>query len=374
MKKKLNVTEIRTLTAAASAVMVLLAGQQAVFAQEVVLSGEKCPLTVISDLTAYAEAGEATAETESGAEAASGAEAPSATVELDSLNILGILNDQYAAVTYEGGRGFVPLEEIAERIPAVNLDALEHVENWTDIGRGSSGEQAREVQENLIALSYLTGEADGVYGGMTAEALAQFQTASGLEATGTADVFTWFMLHEAAGGSPEAIETAYPPVFKPEEKFAEIIDSVQDASVLEQYLDPVYKFSFDVFSGTGEITDGTELGSFTDESRPIDRINMLVKRIAYVYRNEAGEIEVVPAISVTSEGAYRPYVTSVIVRSGVKTAELPLLSAVGGIEGTNVTEEAVVPLTEEAEALLSEPEGVVLRIAGSSKNYDVTLS
>lgn len=374
MKKKLNVTEIRTLTAAASAVMVLLAGQQAVFAQEVVLSGEKCPLTVISDLTAYAEAGEATAETESGAEAASGAEAPSATVELDSLNILGILNDQYAAVTYEGGRGFVPLEEIAERIPAVNTDALEHVENWTDIGRGSSGEQAREVQENLIALSYLTGEADGVYGGMTAEALAQFQTASGLEATGTADVFTWFMLHEAAGGSPEAIETAYPPVFKPEEKFAEIIDSVQDASVLEQYLDPVYKFSFDVFSGTGEITDGTELGSFTDESRPIDRINMLVRRIAYVYRNEAGEIEVVPAISVTSEGAYRPYVTSIIVRSGVKTAELPLLSAVGGIEGTNVTEEAVVPLTEEAEALLSEPEGVVLRIAGSSKNYDVTLS
>lgn len=374
MKKKLNVTEIRTLTAAASAVMVLLAGQQAVFAQEVVLSGEKCPLTVISDLTAYAEAGEAAAETESGAEAASGAEAPSATVELDSLNILGILNDQYAAVTYEGGRGFVPLEEIAERIPAVNTDALEHVENWTDIGRGSSGEQAREVQENLIALSYLTGEADGVYGGMTAEALAQFQTASGLEATGTADVFTWFMLHEAAGGSPEAIETAYPPVFKPEEKFAEIIDSVQDASVLEQYLDPVYKFSFDVFSGTGEITDGTELGSFTDESRPIDRINMLVRRIAYVYRNEAGEIEVVPAISVTSEGAYRPYVTSIIVRSGVKTAELPLLSAVGGIEGTNVTEEAVVPLTEEAEALLSEPEGVVLRIAGSSKNYDVTLS
>ena len=374
MKKKLNVTEIRTLTAAASAVMVLLAGQQAVFAQEVVLSGEKCPLTVISDLTAYAEAGEAAAETESGAEAASGAEAPSATVELDSLNILGILNDQYAAVTYEGGRGFVPLEEIAERIPAVNTDALEHVENWTDIGRGSSGEQARKVQESLIDLSYLTGEADGVYGGMTAEALAQFQTASGLEATGTADVFTWFMLHEAAGGSPEAIETAYPPVFKPEEKFAEIIDSVQDASVLEQYLDPVYKFSFDVFSGTGEITDGTELGSFTDESRPIDRINMLVKRIAYVYRNEAGEIEVVPAISVTSEGAYRPYVTSIILRSGVKTAELPLLSAVGGIEGTNVTEEAVVPLTEEAEALLSEPEGVVLRIAGSSKNYDVTLS
>ena len=101
---------------------------------------------------------------------------------------------------------------------------------------------------------------------------------------------------------------------------------------------------------------------------------MLVKRIAYVYRNEAGEIEVVPAISVTSEGAYRPYVTSIILRSGVKTAELPLLSAVGGIEGTNVTEEAVVPLTEEAEALLSEPEGVVLRIAGSSKNYDVTLS
>ena len=75
-----------------------------VFAQEVKITGKKCPLTVVTDRAAY-ENPEATAEgVESNAEAAEGsaegAEAPkevSKRVKLKNLDILGIVDDAYAS-------------------------------------------------------------------------------------------------------------------------------------------------------------------------------------------------------------------------------------------------------------------------------------
>jgi hypothetical protein len=51
---------------------------------------------------------------------------------------------------------------------------------------------------------------------------------------------------------------------------------------------------------------------------------------------------------------------------------IPLLvfDSVGGISGTDVTEESYVELTDEAEELLKE-DGTTLRVKGSSKQYDL---
>lgn len=365
-----TIVKIRTLAAAGAAGLAVLLGPQAVFAQEVVLTGEKCPLTVISDIAAY-EQGAPSAE--SGAEAVEGTAAE--TVELDRLDVLGIVDGTYAAVTYDGGRGFVPVAEISERIPALDIGALDSVQNWENIGNGSSGETAREIQNQLIGQSYLEGEADGIFGSMSAEALTKFQTAAGLEPTGAADVFTWFLLREASGSKAEPLETAYPPEFKPEDKFAVIIDSVPDPAVLEPYLSPVWHFTYDVFEGKGELTDGGELCSWADESRPIDRLSMQVSRIVYVVRNEAGAVELFPALKVTSAGASRPYIESAAIRTGNSVAEIEKYDSVGGIEGTDVTETTILPLSESAEALLDElGAGTVIRLTGSSRQYDLEVS
>ena len=392
----------KCLAAAAAAALMMTAMTVCAGAQEVTITGEPCPLTFVTDRAQYeallAEAGEAglpenlqdaaeetaeaaaeeTAEAADGeaaetaeAEAAeSGSDLPYVTVLVDHLNVLGVLDDAYAAALFDDQKVLIPLQEILERLPAVNVDALGSAVNWTDLGRGSSGELAKKVQENLISLSFLNGEADGVFGGMTAEAVAAFQSAEGLEPTGQVDAFSFFLLDELAAGEVEVLETVYPPVYKAEDKFASIIDSVRDTSVLEAYLDPEWKFSYDVFEGIGSIKRGQQLGFYEDTGRPIDRIRMDVSEEVYVARNTAGEVDVIPAIIVSSYGAYRPYVQKVLVRSGNRIAELETLVKTGRLDGTNVAETAVVPLTEEAEAILAE-DSVVIRVEGPVHTYEI---
>lgn len=72
------------------------------------------------------------------------------------------------------------------------LGCLAHAEDMPDgfmpesvvAERGSRGELVRCVQERLIALDYLTDDADAVFGKKTAAALSAWQAAQGYEATG----------------------------------------------------------------------------------------------------------------------------------------------------------------------------------------------
>lgn len=50
-----------------------------------------------------------------------------------------------------------------------------------------AGDRVEELQKELISQGYLNGVADGLYGGQTQAAVAAYQQANGLEATGTAD-------------------------------------------------------------------------------------------------------------------------------------------------------------------------------------------
>lgn len=63
--------------------------------------------------------------------------------------------------------------------------------------RGMSGENVRKLQEKLVALGYLNGSADGVFGGKTEAAVQAFQQASGLPASGIADSETQRCLYAA---------------------------------------------------------------------------------------------------------------------------------------------------------------------------------
>ena len=351
-----TVNKIRNmLTIGAAAAAVLAAVPSFVSAQEIVISGEKCPLTLVEDRQAY------TADHEN---------AIVETVVLDNFDLLGVIDDAYVAIMFNGGRGFVPISEIEEKIPSVDLSSMTQVSSWQDLTRGSSGDLTRSVQEALNALKYNAGEADGAFGEMTAEAIAAFQTDNGLEATGVADPFTCLLLLEKAIGEKESLTVEYPPVYRAEDKFAAIIADVEDPSVLEAYLDPSWKFTYDVMEGTGEISKGEHVGSFEDYSRQIDRISISVDKTVYVGRNDRNLVDVAPVLLIKSVGAYRPYMLNVIIRSGNHVEELPVIGRTGELQGTDVSETAYAQLTEEAEALLAES-GVEIRLEGSSKNYDI---
>lgn len=66
---------------------------------------------------------------------------------------------------------------------------------------GSRGEEVRELQKALIALGYLKGEADGIFGAQTEKAVKAFQKAKKLTADGLAGKMTRSLLSQAAGSS-----------------------------------------------------------------------------------------------------------------------------------------------------------------------------
>ena len=356
--------------------IVIGAMSTSVFAKDIKITGEKCPLTVITDRAAY-EAGlnqpegaaEVDPETGEPVQSVPGAE----TVEFKRFNLLGTVDDKYAVITYKKGaeKGLVPLEEIQEELPTLDWDSFNSVDNWSTITSGAAGENVLRLQQNLTALGYLDG-ADGSYGTRTADAISHFRADHGLESLYDADIFTFLMIAEAVDGDQGTTEIAYPVEQKVDIKFASVYKDVADPEILADYLDRQWRFSYDAFEGKGTIENrGDEiLGVYEDTARPIDTINMTLSRAVRLLRNDSGQIEVTPAVQVTSRGAYRPYVQSILLRNGSKVIELASFDSEGAVEGTDVVEKTFVELTDEAEEMLRD-ENTEIRVKGSSKTYDL---
>ncbi len=58
---------------------------------------------------------------------------------------------------------------------------------YEELKKGDKGEKVKVLQSKLISRGYLSGSADGNFGGMTESAIKEFQMANGLEITGIAD-------------------------------------------------------------------------------------------------------------------------------------------------------------------------------------------
>ena len=76
----------------------------------------------------------------------------------------------------------------------------------------SRGDQVRQLQERLIALGYLNGEADGAFGRQTYNAVIAFQKANGLTADGVAGDATQTILFESPDVVAKAVQASSTPV------------------------------------------------------------------------------------------------------------------------------------------------------------------
>ena len=71
---------------------------------------------------------------------------------------------------------------------------------------GDSGLNVYALQQRLTQAGYFQGDCTGSYGDLTRQAVAQFQTSVGLDATGSADAATWAALYSGSMISSTATE------------------------------------------------------------------------------------------------------------------------------------------------------------------------
>lgn len=92
----------------------------------------------------------------------------------------------------DGQAGEKTLEAIASAVRAVS--------NAGTLRKGSRGDAVKALQQKLIALGYLSGSADGIFGDSTAKAVMAFQEAQSLTADGVAGSATISALNKAYQG------------------------------------------------------------------------------------------------------------------------------------------------------------------------------
>ena len=328
-----------------------------VLAGEVKIQGEKCPLHVT-----FAAAPAA-------AEGASAEE----LMELDAFTVLADIDGARVAILVDGRLGYVDAKELYEALPTLRLDDAAKVSGWTDLPQGSSGDRARQVQEWLVNLKFLNGAADGIYGAMTAQAVSAFQKDAGLPETGTVDLVTWLRIFERVSTKGEPQTLTYPTVVTAEERFPEIYASLEDPSSLDDYLSPAWKYSFDPYTGVGKLDRGQEYGTFRDDSKQIDQIEIVLKEIVYIWKGGSGKLQTAPAIELSAKGAYSPCIQSIFIGAGDKAEECFVLTTDRGVDGTVVWETDILPLGDGARELLSSRKGgLTIKINGKNKVYELT--
>ena len=159
--------------------------------------------------------------------------------------------------------------------------------------QGSRGDRVKRLQERLIELGYLSGEADGVYGNQTRRAVQRFQYYNGLQQDGEAGKATQTVLFEsetvvsAATPTPTVTEaptqTAEPPVEQTIEPPAAATDTPS----------PTVMFSVEAVASTGiqEQTDSKMVVNGAGEALHslvmVDGVQ--VDRMLPVYTDEEGE-------------------------------------------------------------------------------------
>ena len=336
---------------------------QAAAAQEVIFEGDPCPLSVRETID----------------------DQPGTETSLSSFTALGLVNDEVLIISYDDGKtGYVGWDEISEKVPALTWqsgDVLPAVTDFENLENGSAGDLVKEAQQTLEDLGFATGGVDGMYGGGTAGSVSAFQESAGLEATGIIDALTWFKLLDAGSASEaEPLSVSYPPDLSREGKFQMIIDHVDDLDYLNQFLDPEWIVSYDVFAGQGRIdytSEGLDLGTTKTGAQEIDRVNFDLTAYVKLHRGEHGAILLAPVIEVKAEGAHRPYISGAVMTYGVFSEKISLDSQECVLSDQNCLETTLLSLSPQVYKLLQfqVADGKLeLQLSGLEKTYKLDLT
>ena len=104
----------------------------------------------------------------------------------------------YVKVLYNGVSGYVVAAYVYVKAVATQTPTAVNDINtsYASLSRGNSGKAVKALQQALIELQYLSGDADGNFGSMTEDAVNACQKKNGLKETGTADAALQTLLYE----------------------------------------------------------------------------------------------------------------------------------------------------------------------------------
>ncbi|MFK7887950.1 MAG: peptidoglycan-binding protein [Gammaproteobacteria bacterium] len=118
----------------------------------------------------------------------------------------------------------LPATGVADATTRAALDVV--VNSPSELAVGASGPEVNVLQRGLNELGFSAGPVDGQFGPLTQNAVSQFQTANGLEATGVADADTLSALRSGDAEGPAA-----PPTVTPGGPIAPTWDPVSDTRI-----------------------------------------------------------------------------------------------------------------------------------------------
>ena len=177
---------------------------------------------------------------------------------------------------------------------------------YPTLQKGSKGDEVKALQLRLIQLNYLSGSADGDYGGKTASAVELFQSAAGLPATGIADAAT---------------QTALFAADAPKAKIYQSLDYKAMSRDPDTYEGNLYKFDGRIIQVMEQSqTDGTTLVALRVASK--GRYDDIVY---VVYYRSSGEARVLEEDKVTVYGTSKGLYTYTTVMGAEVT--LPMILA-----------------------------------------------
>ena len=290
---------------------------------------------------------------------------PIEDVKTDSLTLLGLDEDESVAVYASGNVFYVTrqdLEEVSNQFLDIELPKLADLET---IRRGSDREEVRIVQQQLIDLGYLTGDADGSFGNMSGNAVSAFQMAMGLEETGEADAITRMLL--ASMCEEEIVISTFTD---PAQQFKAIADRTEtDLSI---FYDKGLTFEYDDITGNGFITNGAEVKA-SEGNYDIDSYEFTL-RFGFAVTESKGTVTIKPAVQITNISVRRPIMATMFFKSGDLRQSIKVAGITNTVEASKSVESGTVTLNADTSALLAqaaEAGELKMRISGKYQSYDI---
>ncbi|MBR3504478.1 MAG: peptidoglycan-binding protein [Clostridia bacterium] len=286
-------------------------------------------------------------------------------MSLDSFHLLA-RNEDGSFLIYDGQILYsVSQEALNQAVVLPKKLAVGTLGSLETLARGVMGENAAALQEGLMALGYLEGSADGNFGSGTEKAVAAFQKAMGLNATGEADEITQLLIQSLNE------ETLYiEGVIDPAVMFAPILG--RTTVDLQPVMDSGMILVYDDIAGEGFITDGTTVRIDASGDTDLDKYELSLQ-FGLLTRENGSEIELLPVMKISCLCVRRPMMDEVTVKAGDARVTAAFEKLTVGLDGVYTVEEGVIILTDEmVDALANASEGLKMRVTGTYHSFDLT--
>ena len=297
---------------------------------------------------------------------ASHSEGDEIIVQSRTIQLLG-LNEEGQCVIFIGGQYLiVDPAVLTEAVPGVDVEALPSVTAFEPLANGSQGNGALALQTALVSLGYLEGNPDGMFGGMTEEALKAFQADQGLEPTGEADALLQMLILSMASEQLDVVKSDPADAFKP------IAD--RTAANLEPVIESGLTFDYDDMAGVGLIYDGTDMEYDLSGESDIDQYVFTLRVGLYVREDESGAVLIDPALLIDCVCARRPMLGDMVIKAGGAKGSYPVTELSSALDGARSVEHAVVILDDAGAAVLAGAEEageLRIRLNGTYQSFDL---